>query len=225
MKKLAILGSTIAFLLLSNFASYAQTTSEPTQKDSPIDTEQVTEDSTKNSQGEPKINPTDGEPEVDPTAKKPGPFYWIIAEHSGKALMPENHSKNVGTRIVQMSKGNFGAQHWRIRHISTDSNGQSVRKFENRHSKLCIWAYSTAQGQILKQHGCESGTDDARKPEWRVSNKHEMWAGRPFTTWSEYSSKCMDVANASVADYTSVGQYTCHGGPNQKFRVQYVPGT
>ncbi|WP_127085312.1 RICIN domain-containing protein [Dulcicalothrix desertica] len=58
-----------------------------------------------------------------------------------------------------------------------------------------------------------------------MSNKHHMWAGQPFTTWSEYSGKCMDVANASVSDYTSVGQYTCHGGPNQKFRVQYVPGT
>lgn len=44
MKKLAILGSTVAFLLLSNFVSYAQTTSEPTQKPDSIDTEQVTED-------------------------------------------------------------------------------------------------------------------------------------------------------------------------------------
>ncbi len=226
MKKLAILGSTIAFLLLSNFVSYAQTTSEPTQKQNSTDTEQVTEDSSKNPQTEPKINPTDGEPEVDPTAKKPGPFYWIVAEHSGKVLMPENHSKELDTRIVQTAKANGGAQHWKILHMSTDSNGQSVRKFQNRHSKLCIWAYSTAQGQVLKQHGCESGSFDSRKPEWRVSNKHEMWAGRPFTTWSEYSKRCMNVSGASLAEYASVIQYTCQGGiANEKFRLKYVPGT
>jgi len=225
MKKLAILGSTIAFMLLSNFASYAQTTSEPTQKDNPTDTEQVTEDSTKNPQTEPKINPTDGEPEVDSTAKRAGPFYWIIAEHSGKALMPENHSKNVGTRIVQMNKANFGAQHWKIRHISTDSNGQSVRKFENRNSHLCIWVYSNGENDVLKQDGCESGSSDARKPEWKVSNKYDMWAGKPFTTWSQYSGRCMSINNVSSSEYASAVQYTCVGGANQKFRVQYVPGT
>lgn len=155
----------------------------------------------------------------------PGPFYWIIAQHSGKAIMPENHSQSLNARIVQMNKGNFGAQHWKIRHISTDSNGQSVRKFENRHSKLCIWVYGNSVGQVLKQHGCESGSYDARFPEWRVSNKWDMWAGYPFTMWSEYSGQCMDVAGAYQAEYTPVVQYPCHGGLNQKFRAVYVPGT
>lgn len=162
---------------------------------------------------------------ADTASAKPGPFYWIVAEHSGKVLMPENHSKEVGTRIVQMNKGNFGAQHWKIWHMGTDNNGQTVRKFENRHSHLCIWSYSTALGEVLRQHGCESGSFDSRQPEWRVSNKSDMWAGRPFTTWSEYSGQCMDVAGASQAEYTSVAQYTCHGGANQKFRLEYVPGT
>jgi hypothetical protein len=156
---------------------------------------------------------------------KPGPFYWIVAEHSGKVLMPENHSKYLNTRIVQMNKGNFGAQHWKVWHLSTDSNGQSVRKFENRHSKLCIWSYSTAVGEVLRQHGCQTGTLDARHPEWRVSNKWDMWYGRPFTMWSEYSGQCMDIAGASQAEYTSAAQFTCHGGANQRFRLIYVPGT
>lgn len=70
MKKLAILSSAIAFLLLGNIATFAKTMSQFTQKQT-TDTEQVTEDSTKKSQSEQEQNPVDTEQETDSSTNKP----------------------------------------------------------------------------------------------------------------------------------------------------------
>jgi hypothetical protein len=153
---------------------------------------------------------------------KPGPFYYIVAEHSGKVLMSENHSKEAGARIVQMPKGNFGAQHWKIRHIDNLPNGQTIRKFENRNSHYCITVHSDGANDVLTQDQCETG---GQYREWYVSNWSDLWAQRPVKIWSELSGLCMDVWGASTADYAALQQYPCHSGANQSFHVEYVPGT
>jgi hypothetical protein len=160
-----------------------------------------------------------------PAQAGPGPFYWIIAENSGKALMAENHSQALGARIVQMPVNNWGAQQWSIRHVWTDeSTGQSARQFINRHSKHCIVAIDYGSGSVLKQDWCED-THGADRREWIVSNKWDMWAGRPFTAWNTGSGLCMDIYGAWTSDYAPAQQYWCHGGTNQQFRLQHVPGT
>ncbi|TWH55289.1 hypothetical protein [Dulcicalothrix desertica] len=70
MKKLAILGSAVAFLLLSNIANYAKTTSQSTQQNK-TDTEQVAEDSTNKSEPEQEQNPVDTQQETDSSTNKP----------------------------------------------------------------------------------------------------------------------------------------------------------
>ncbi|WP_203900348.1 RICIN domain-containing protein [Virgisporangium aliadipatigenens] len=151
----------------------------------------------------------------------PGPFYYIVAEHSGKVLMPENHSKDPGVRIVQMPRGGFGAQHWKVRHVENLSNGQTIRKFENRHSHLCITIVDHEPG-LLTQDQCETG---GWYREWTVSNWNDLWAERPVKIWSHESNLCMDMYGGWVDDYTPAAQYWCHSGPNQTFRVDYVEGT
>lgn len=151
----------------------------------------------------------------------PGPFYYIVAEHSGKVLMPENHSKEPGVRIVQMTRGNFGAQHWRVRHMETLPNGQTIRKFENRHSQLCITIVGYGPG-LLTQDQCETGGWDR---EWVVSNKDDLWAQRPVLIWSHQTNLCLSVGGASYADFAPMWQWPCHGRADQLFRVNYVAGT
>jgi hypothetical protein len=154
---------------------------------------------------------------------KPGPFYYIVAEHSGKALMPENESKAPGVRIVQMSKRNIGAQHWLVRHMENLPNGQTIRKFENRNSHLCITIVSHgAVGELLTQDQCETG---GWYREWVVSSWSDLWAQRPVKVWSHEDGLCMDVAGAFTTDYTPVVQYPCHSGANQSFHVEYLQGS
>jgi Ricin-type beta-trefoil lectin domain-like len=153
---------------------------------------------------------------------KPGPFYYIVAEHSGKALMPENHSKDPGVRIVQMPKANVGAQHWLVRHVDNLPNGQTIRKFENRNSHLCITIINHGAYELLTQDQCETG---GWYRDWVVSSWSDLWAERPVKIWSHEDNLCMDVYGAYTDDYTPVGQYACHSGPNQSFHVEYVPGT
>jgi hypothetical protein len=151
-----------------------------------------------------------------------GPFYYIVAEHSGKVLMSENHSKNAGARIVQMAKGGWGAQHWKVRHVRNLPNGQTIRKFENRNSHYCITVHSYLANDILTQDQCETG---GQYREWRVSNWDDLWAERPVRIWSELTGLCMDVYGAWTEDYTPLEQYPCIAAANQSFHVEYVPGT
>jgi Ricin-type beta-trefoil lectin domain len=153
---------------------------------------------------------------------KPGPFYWIINQHSGQALLPLNHLKDHGTEIVQNFKGNFGAQNWKIRVAGTIDEVERIRLFDNRHSKYCISASDSQPGRVLRQVQCQNWS---QREEWVVSNRDDMFAGRPFTVWNRYSGLCMDVAGASTAEYARIIQWPCHGGANQIFRLSYVQGT
>ncbi|MET1004713.1 MAG: RICIN domain-containing protein [Propionibacteriaceae bacterium] len=153
----------------------------------------------------------------------PGPFYYIVAVHSGKPIMPINHTKDYGAEIVQADWQNGGALHWKIRTSGTIDGQQRIRRFENRHSKYCVSSYGAMSPSALTQRSCL--VDYTWDEEWVVSSASDMWAGRPFTVWNHHSGLCMDVVGASTAAYTRVGQYWCHGGPNQQFRLVYVQGT
>ncbi len=151
------------------------------------------------------------------------PYSWIVAEHRGKALMAENHSRDVGADIVQMrTPQNWGAQHWFVERVEDfSSSGQTVRKFRNRRSKLCITTVSTAQGTVLEQQPCAYAYHDHQR-QWVVSSKSAMWAGHPFTAHNRFSSRCMDVYGRLHDDHTRVTHCTCHGGANQHLRPKYA---
>lgn len=156
-------------------------------------------------------------------AAGPGPFYYIVAVHSGKPIMPINHTKNHGAEIVQADWQGGGALHWKIRRSGTIDGQERIRRFENRHSKYCVSAnqWNTPVGLVQTQ--CTSF--HTMSEEWVVSSADKMWAGQPFTVWNHQSGLCMDVAGASTAAYARVGQWYCHGGTNQQFRLVYVSGT
>jgi len=149
----------------------------------------------------------------------PGPFYWIVNVNSGKAVMPYNESKAVGELMVQRTKGNLGAQHWRILGSGT------TRVLWNRNSHLCLLA--PTNGTFLTQQYCNDTLGDSfgNRPKWQSSNYDAMWAGNPITWRSVFSGQCMDVYGAYTTDNTIVQQWPCHGLPNQQFQLQYVPGT
>src|SRR5947208_12263246 len=42
---------------------------------------------------------------------------------------------------------------------------------------------------------------------------------------AKHSGKCLDVAGASKDDGASVIQWGCHGGPNQQWYFDNIPGT
>ncbi|GAA3228285.1 RICIN domain-containing protein [Actinocorallia longicatena] len=155
-----------------------------------------------------------------PAHAGPGPFYWLINVDSGKAVMPYNESKATGAAMVQRTSGNLGAQHWKIEGSGTH------RVLYNRNSHLCLLA-PIGGDSVLRQQYCNDTTGDltGRRPIWRSSNHDAMWAGLPVTWRSDFSDQCMDALEAGTADDTLIIQYPCHGGPNQQFRLVYVPGT
>lgn len=157
-----------------------------------------------------------------PASAGPGPFYWIVAQHSGKALMPLNDVKDYGAEIVQLTmQGNRGAQNWSVEREGTGSPTVN-RKFNNRHSHLCVESWDHVQGSVLRQGFCHN---DGLWPIWQVSNVDDMWSGRPFTVWNRQTLMCMSVWGGLVDDFTRVVQWPCHGGSNQTFRLVHVPGT
>ena len=152
-----------------------------------------------------------------------GPFYYIVAVHSGKPIMPINHTQDHGAEIVQADWQNGGALHWKIRRSGTINGAERIRRFENRHSHYCVSSHGWTSPVILHQNQCTSFYTQSE--EWVVSSADDMWAGRPFTVWNNASKLCMDVSGASIDAYTRVIQYPCTGGNNQKFRLVYVAGT
>lgn len=158
-----------------------------------------------------------------PASAAPGPFYYIVAVHSGKPIMPINHTQTWGAEIVQADWQNGGALHWKVQRSGTIGGQERIRRFENRHSKYCISSDGWNTPVTLTQRTCR--VDYTWNEEWIVSSASDMWAGRPFTVWNNQSGLCMDVAGASTAAYTRVGQWPCHGGTNQQFRLVYVQGT
>jgi hypothetical protein len=44
------------------------------------------------------------------------------------------------------------------------------------------------------------------------------WRNITNMTENVVSGKCLEVLHYSTANFAPVGQYACHGGPNQKWR-------
>ncbi|MFI0444225.1 RICIN domain-containing protein [Actinomadura sp. 6N118] len=141
-----------------------------------------------------------------PASAAPGPFYWIVNEGNGKALLPFKHSKEPNTNIVMQSKTNEGAMHWKI------GGSGTLRKLENRHSHLC--ARAGANDTFVLQHDC--GFDGTT---WIVSDRDRMWAGLPVTFENLNRHTCL-TANGVVARTA-----TCVGTSTQQWRLEHVPGT
>ena len=156
-------------------------------------------------------------------AARPGPFYYIVAVHSNKPIMPLFHSKDHGAEIIQANWQDGGALHWNIRRSGTIDGQERIRRFENRHSKYCVSSRGYQSPVGLTQSQCTSF--HTLSEEWTVSSANDMWAGRPFAVQNRSSKLCMDVAYASTADHARVGQYYCNGQDNQRFRLVYVSGT
>ncbi|WP_067812917.1 RICIN domain-containing protein [Actinomadura kijaniata] len=140
-------------------------------------------------------------------AAAPGPFYWIVNNDTGKALLPYQHSKDSGQPLIQSNEFNGGATHWKIRTTPNDT------MLENRHSHLC--ANALVAGGLMRQEYCGSpGT------KWWVSSTSDMWAGRPVTFRNlQLNNQCMTAFGAATK------ATTCIGATTQYFKLVHVPGT
>jgi ricin-type beta-trefoil lectin protein len=151
------------------------------------------------------------------------PYYYLVNQNSGKVLTPFLESKDAGASIVQMTPLNHGAQHWFVDRESDTPSGGTIREFRNRWSHYCIYVKfeDSVIGRELHQDQCEKNYN-ANARQWIVASKSDMWAGLPFLAVNRNSSnQCMDVSGAGLGDYAPLGQWPCHGGPNQQFRLVY----
>ena len=158
------------------------------------------------------------------------PIYWIVNEHSGKALGPHQHSKSANFWIQQMTwfNGSGGAHHWKIR------GSGDIRQFENRHSHMCIstvdheeWYPPAADGSPAIQRPCWNEPYPHIKryqsQRWRIFPFSNFWAGQPFMLRNMRNNKCLEINGWSLAENADTAVWLdCHGGNNQKWRLVYA---
>jgi len=148
-------------------------------------------------------------------AASAAPYYYLTNVHSGKVLMPQNHSKAWGTTIVQQNLQNAGAQTWFVETVGTGPGGSPIVRFKNRHSKLCIHPsdWSGLSGTRLLQASCSNNSE----AKWYRYN----WDGALYFN-SLKTSKFMDIAGSSVNAGATAVQFDYDGTVSQRWRLVYA---
>jgi len=135
-----------------------------------------------------------------------GPYYNLVARHSGKCVDVNTGAAANGLRIVQWTCNSGLNQQWRFE----DAGGGYFRIIAE-HSGRCmdVNGASTADSAVALQYDCGSGTNQ----QWQVQD-----AGSGYVRFvARHSGKCLDVTSAGTADGAQLVQYTCGSGTNQQF--------
>ncbi|RJL24224.1 hypothetical protein D5H75_30775 [Bailinhaonella thermotolerans] len=146
-----------------------------------------------------------------------GPYYYIIAGHSGRSLMAETRWTPDGPGVLQAG-GNDASHHWRV------LNWGHAVVLVNRHTGLCA-TVPLGDDRRVRQERCDTGVLIRERATWRVESPRALWAGRYQHFRSYYNGDCMDVYGKSRRKFKIVQHFPCHGDWNQRFRLVRVPGT
>ncbi|MEU1448377.1 MULTISPECIES: RICIN domain-containing protein [Streptomyces] len=136
-----------------------------------------------------------------------GPYYNLIARHSGKCLdITDNSAADDAIALQYTCNGGLNQQ-WRLQNA-----GDGYVRVLAQHSGKCLDVAnaSTADGAFVNQYHCTTGTNQ----QWRF----EDHGGGYYRLVARHSGKCLDVANASTANGARLSQWTCGTGTNQQFQ-------
>ncbi|MFD8654303.1 RICIN domain-containing protein [Streptomyces mirabilis] len=136
-----------------------------------------------------------------------GPYYNLIAQHSGKCLdITDNSAADDAIALQYTCNGGLNQQ-WRLQNA-----GDGYVRVLAQHSGKCLDVAnaSTADGAFVNQYHCTTGTNQ----QWRF----EDHGGGYYRLVARHSGKCLDVANASTANGARLIQWTCGTGTNQQFQ-------
>ncbi|WP_371574358.1 RICIN domain-containing protein [Streptomyces sp. NBC_01314] len=136
-----------------------------------------------------------------------GPYYNLVARHSGKCLDISDNSAADNAVAVQYTCIAGLNQQWRLQ----DAGDGYVRVLA-QHSGKCLDVAnnSTADGAFVNQYRCGTGTNQQFQFQDQGNGYYRLMA--------RHSGKCLDVNNASTVNGARLIQWTCGTGTNQQFQ-------
>ncbi|MFF7559798.1 RICIN domain-containing protein [Streptomyces pseudovenezuelae] len=136
-----------------------------------------------------------------------GPYYDLVARHSGKCLDITDNSAADGAVALQYTCNGGLNQQWRLQDA-----GEGYVRLVAQHSGKCldVSGGSTADGAFVNQYRCTTGTNQ----QWLFQDQ----GGGSYRLVARHSGKCLDVANASTANGARLIQWPCGTGTNQQFQ-------
>ncbi len=140
-----------------------------------------------------------------------GPYYNLVARHSGKCVDVTSNSAADGATVLQYTCGSGLNQQWRL----TDAGGGYFQVIA-QHSGKCLDVSdaSTTNGATVLQYRCGSGTNQQWSFQDQGSGNYRLVA--------RHSGKCLDVSDGSTANGVKLIQWTCGSGTNQQFARRAV---
>ncbi|MFF0007606.1 RICIN domain-containing protein [Streptomyces tibetensis] len=141
-----------------------------------------------------------------------GPYYNVVARHSGRCVDVKDNSAADGYDVVQYDCNGGLNQQWRLK----DAGGGYVQVVAEHSGKcLDVANASTADGAFVQQYRCTTGTNQ----QWLLQDQGNGY----YHLVARHSGKCLDVANASTANGTRLIQWTCSAtAANQQFQRRTV---
>jgi len=136
-----------------------------------------------------------------------GPYYNLLARHSGKCVDVSDNSAADGGTVLQYACNGGLNQQWRLE----DAGGGYVRVIA-QHSGKCldVSGASTADGATVLQWSCGTGTNQ----QWLFQDQGNGY----YRLVARHSGKCLDVSGASTASGALLIQWPCGSGTNQQFQ-------
>ncbi|WP_328222536.1 MULTISPECIES: RICIN domain-containing protein [unclassified Streptomyces] len=136
-----------------------------------------------------------------------GPYYDLVARHSGKCLDISDNSAADSAVAVQYTCIGGLNQQWRLQ----DAGDGYVRVLA-QHSGKCLDVAnnSTADGAFVNQYRCGTGTNQQFQFQDQGNGYYRLMA--------RHSGKCLDVSNASTVNGARLIQWPCGTGTNQQFQ-------
>ncbi|MFG2769832.1 RICIN domain-containing protein [Streptomyces sp. NPDC048350] len=136
-----------------------------------------------------------------------GPYYRLVARHSGKcADISEASSNNSAVALQYTCTGGLNQQ-WR-----TKEAGNGYVSLIAQHSGKCleVGGALTTDGAAVKQYPCNGATHQ----QWQFQDQ----GNGHYRLVARHSGKCLDVASAFVDNGARLIQYTCGSATNQQFQ-------
>ncbi|MGW2643043.1 RICIN domain-containing protein [Streptomyces sp. NPDC001348] len=136
-----------------------------------------------------------------------GPYYNLVARHSGRCVDVSDNSAADSAVILQYDCNGGLNQQWRL----TDVGGGYVQ-IVAEHSGKCLDVSnaSTADGAYVNQYKCTTGTNQ----QWLFQDQGNGY----YHLVARHSGKCLDVKDASAANGARLIQWPCGTGTNQQFQ-------
>ncbi|MGW2572131.1 RICIN domain-containing protein [Streptomyces sp. NPDC001537] len=136
-----------------------------------------------------------------------GPYYNLVARHSGRCVDVSDNSAADSAVILQYDCNGGLNQQWRL----TDA-GSGYVQIVAEHSGKCLDVSnaSTADGAYVNQYKCTTGTNQ----QWLFQDQGNGY----YHLVARHSGKCLDVKDASAANGARLIQWPCGTGTNQQFQ-------